>query len=161
MVPRPPVCDAAHFAKGWIVKILLALLVSLSLFASAAEPPDNRNPLDKYRGDTQFSLLMCAISFKIARLRAEAGSQENDDKGDYRGCIAKGRATAKVDLAGALRFVKKAKAQDALKTYHVAFMTALEGIDPGSDERRISYAQRQQALSDKVNEAWARFEIEQ
>jgi hypothetical protein len=57
--------------------------------------------------------------------------------------------------------VKKPKAQETLKSYHVAFVTALGGISPGIDERRVSYEQRQQALKDKVTEAWARFEVEQ
>lgn len=57
--------------------------------------------------------------------------------------------------------VKKEKAREALKSYHVAFITALEGIVPGFDEMKIAYQQRQQALSDKVTEAWSRFQIEE
>ena len=56
--------------------------------------------------------------------------------------------------------VKKAKAQEALKTYHVAFVSAIEGLTPGYVERKIDYEQRQQALEGKATEAWARFEIE-
>jgi hypothetical protein len=68
---------------------------------------------------------------------------------------------AKANLDRALRTVKKAKAQEALKSYHVAFITALEGVTPGREERKLSYEQRQQALEDKLTEAWARFEVEQ
>jgi hypothetical protein len=45
--------------------------------------------------------------------------------------------------------------------HHVAFISALEGIRPDLDERKINYEVRQQALETKLSEAWARFEVEQ
>lgn len=126
----------------------------------AADAPDNRPPLERYQGDTQFALLMCKLSFDLSILKVKSGAQQ-DEKSDYNGCIAKGKITAKASLGKALPAVKKAKAQDALKAYHVAFVSAIEGIRPGIDERKIHYEQRQQGLEGKITEAWARFEIEQ
>jgi hypothetical protein len=62
----------------------------------------------------------------------------------------KEEASSKVNFTAALHALKKPKAQEALKAYHVAFMTALKGIAPGADK----------SLKDKVTEAWTRFEIE-
>lgn len=143
-----------------VTHIVFAALMATASAVSAAEAPDNRTPLERYRGGTQFYLLSCSLSFKLATLKAE-GDQSQDEKNDYAGCITKGKTVSKSNLGKALRTVKKPKAQEALKTYHVAFVSALEGIFPGTDERRISYEQRQQALKDKVTEAWARFEVEQ
>jgi hypothetical protein len=143
------------------MKLLAASLIfSLaSHVAFGADDSDKRTPLERYRGDTQFALVMCKLSLRVA-LAVAAGGGQQDDKSDYASCIRKSKASAKSSLDMALRTVKKPKAQDALKSYHVAFSTAVEGIRPGPDERKISYEQRQQSLEEKVTEAWARFEIE-
>ena len=114
------------------------VLLLTTLTASAADEADNRSPLDRYRGDSQYHLLMCSMSFKMAALKADGG-QPQDEKDDYAGCIKKGKAESKANLDKALRTLKKPQAREALKTYHVAFVSALEGIFPGADERRISY----------------------
>lgn len=72
-----------------------------------------------------------------------------DEKGDYQACIAEGQQTARDALTPALKTVKKSKARDALKAYHATFVTALQGIHPGFDERVYAYDIRQQALRDK------------
>lgn len=128
--------------------------------ASAADAPDNRTPIQRYQGDTQSALFICQMSYTIASMRAELG-QAQDEKSDYVGCISGNKATMKASLDQALRTLKSAGAKEALKSYHVAVVVALEGIPPGAGERKISYEQRQQALKGKVTEAWARFEIEQ
>ena len=104
--------------------------------------------------------MLCPVRYKLAEGRAERGI-EQDHESNYQACIAEGKATARSSLDKALRAVKKSKARDALKSYDVAFVAALEGIRPGADERNINYERRQQSLRDKVNEAWARFEVEQ
>jgi hypothetical protein len=87
--------------------------------------------------------------------------QPADEKSNYTGCIEDGKKDAKQNLESALKSLKKPKAKEALKSYHVAFVTAIDGINPGMDERKISYEQRQQSLDGKLTEAWARFEVEQ
>jgi hypothetical protein len=126
----------------------------------AAGEPDGRTPLERYQGDGEFALITCKISLRMALGRAELG-QEQDDNSDVAGCIEKGKSATKKSFDAALRTVKRAKAKEALKSYHVSLVGALEGIRPGSSERKISYEQRQQALEGKLTEAWARFEVEQ
>jgi hypothetical protein len=147
----------SNFRRALSAGLLLGCLASAG---HAQNAPDRRSALDQYRGNTQYALLICATSLRTALLRAELGEPE-DEKGGYRGCIVKNKAEAKASLDKALRTIKSPRARDALKSFHVAFVTALEGIAPGIDERRISYESRQQALEGKVTEAWARFEVEQ
>jgi hypothetical protein len=141
-----------------LIYVIAVLLVSASSFA--ADEPDNRTPLERYRGDGQVSILMCNISLRLALSRAELGAAQ-DEQSDYVGCIEREKGKSKQNLAKALRTVKKVKAQEALKSFHVSLVTALDGIRPGINERKINYEQRQQALEGKITEAWARFEVEQ
>jgi hypothetical protein len=143
------------------MKRFLSLLIAIAgTGVASAEEPDKRTPLERYSGDGQFALVMCKLQLKTALLKADLG-QAPDEKSDWIGCIRQGKEQAKANLAAALRTVKKRKAQEALKSYHVALVTAIDGIAPGADERKISYEQRQQALDTKVTEAWNRFEVEQ
>lgn len=120
--------------------------------------PEEHTPLEQYRGITQSSLQVCSGAFSIAQHSANLGIAAKDYSGE---CIATTKANAVEKFKAAILTVKKDKAKEALKSYHVAFITALEGIAPGSDEPRIIYQQRQQALAGKVTEAWSRFEIEE
>jgi hypothetical protein len=142
--------------KLFAASLALALASHVAL---GADDSDKRTPLERYRGDTQFALMMCKISLRLA-LAVAAGGGQQDNKSDYASCITENKASAKLTLDKALRTVKKSKAQEALKSYHVAFSTAIEGIRPGADERKMSYEQRQQSLEEKLTEAWARFETE-
>lgn len=132
-----------------------ALALFLACGPAAAQ---QQTPLEKYQEGTNYALLACGLTFKIAQAQAELGKATED--GDYRACITQNVEQAKKNLTPALRTVRKPAAQAALKAHYVAFATALRGIDPGVNERKISYEQRQQALSDKVTEAWEKFEVE-
>lgn len=142
-----------------LTTILAVILIVMSSLATAEEP-DESTPVEYYKEAGKFSLIRCNLFLSSARITAESGKAQ-DEKSDYAGCIEHEKATAKKNLVKALRTLKKSKAQESLKSYHVAFVTALEGIRPGSNEREISYEQRQQALKEKLTEAWARFEVEQ
>ena len=142
-----------------LTTILAVILIVMSSLATAEEP-DKITPLEHYKEACKFYLIECNLFLNSARLKAESGKAQ-DEGSDYAGCIEHKKATAKKNLVEALRTLKKSKAQESLKSYHVAFVTALEGIRPGYDERKISYEQRQLALKEKLTEAWARFEVEQ
>lgn len=142
-------------------QLTLAAALLLPTLALAAD-----DALKTYRGSTEFGLADCRGTFLLAQANAKhvaatgrsAASAADTDVGQ---CIEGNSSKAKDKLASALESLKTEDAKKALKAYHVAFVTALRGIDPGSAERQISYDQRQQALRDKVNEAWAAFELEQ
>lgn len=144
------------------MKSVASLLLCLSIATTClgADEPDKRTPLERYRGDGEGYVLICSLSLKLALARAEHGVPQ-DNTTDFAGCIHERKAWAKAAFDKALKSVRKTKAQEALKTYHVALITALEGIRPGIEELKVNYEQRQQALGSKLTEAWTRFEVEQ
>lgn len=135
----------------------ITLLLSTAL---AAAEPDTRSPLDRYYGDGRGEAMICKMMLKLALVRAEANIAQ-DNNTNWRTCVVEAKAKAKANFPAALKTVRKNKAQDALKAYHVAFISALDAIEPGDGERRIAYDQRQQTHDAKMLEAWTRFEIEQ
>ena len=135
---------------------LTALTSIFVMTASAAE----LTPAQQYRGLANGAIFMCKLNLQNALLNAQL-SNPLDEKSDYRACIATGKVTAKENFDKAMKTVKKPQAKEALKTYHVALVSAFDGIVPGTDERKINYERRQQDLDGKLTEAWARFEIEQ
>ena len=134
--------------------LILSFMLAVTL-PTLGQEPDNRTPLERYEADSKSTLYL----FKLALIKSDGG-QAQDEKSDWAACIRNGKTTAKARFDKALLTVKKSKAKEALKTYQVAYMAAIDGINPGSDERRINYEQRQQSLEGKLTEAWARFEIE-
>jgi hypothetical protein len=102
---------------------------------------------------------MCKATLDLALARGDL-YRPQDDRSDVQGCIGKGKKEAKTSFNKALRTIRKPAAKEALKNYHVAFVTALEGILPGTKEPSFVYEQRQQALKSKLAEAWAKFELE-
>lgn len=120
-----------------------------------AEKLKNRTPIERYRGDTAAALAMCKELFRTAILTGQKSDLET-----FTNRLSDEKAKSKESLKNALETVKNANAKEALKSYHVAVMSALASIFSGLDERKINYEQRQQVLEDKVTEAWERFEIE-
>ena len=142
-------------------KFLIAIAFTLASLANAiAQEPDKRSPIDRYRGDTVYTLMMCQISFYNAQTNAMVDKAQ-DQASDYESCIEKGKGTTKLAFDAALRTIRKPAAVEALKAHHVAFVTALQGIRPAVEERKGAYRQRQQVLEERLTATWARIEIEQ
>jgi len=152
-----------------------AALALASQIVFATPPKKADDPIQTYEVNITYVMTLCPMIFHTAMnlsetralqasgsdptaLESPPSSAKPDE--DWRGCIATGKSTAKKDLALALKAAKNAKSKDALRNIQVAFFTALDGISPGFEERKISYEQRQQALNDKVNEAMTRFDVE-
>jgi hypothetical protein len=142
-----------------LLRFFLWSIVLATAFPTFGQESDKRTPLERYEGDSKFTLYKCKLTLKLAIAKSELG-REQDESSDWAACIRDGKATVEARFDPALSTIRKAKAKEALKSYQVAFVVALEGIAPGSDERRINYEQRQQALDGRLTEAWARFQIE-
>ena len=150
---------------------VLKAAVSCLLLASAlcAHPVDaqevNAQPIDEYRSNTAIGLLTCRMSLKFAAAFAEADAERREKvdpkMGDWRGCIQKQRAETLALFKRASTATRKPAMRDALKNYQVVWAAMMEGIAPSSDERKIDYERRQAAADTKLNEAWAKVEIEQ
>jgi len=129
----------------------------LALVAAVHAQP--AGPVVEYRSATQYALLTCSASLRLHLLQERLGPR--DEHGDYRACVMREKAETRRQLDVAMRTLKRTAAREALKTYHVAFATAMDGIDPGINERKVDYERRQLELKGSVAQAWARFELEQ
>ena len=112
------------------IPALAALTLALAGPAFAAEEGDKSTPLESYQQQGSAHLLLCPIRLQIAIVAAEGGREPQGNSGDWRSCIEEAKANAKVNFDRALRTVKKPPAREALKSYHVALISALDGIDP-------------------------------
>jgi len=140
------------------MRTLLGALWLLAATAAIAQAPVDH--LGRYRSHTATAIYLCRLALDTALLEAEAQVAASERR-DWRGCLLEQRTEGKRLLDASLKVTKKPAVQAALKSYHVSFIAALDGIEPAPDERRISYRARQAGLTDKVNEAWARVEVEQ
>jgi hypothetical protein len=125
--------------------------------SSTVDDDDNRPPLKKYQGSTWFAFESGKLQVELASLK---GFSKDGDT-DYFKHISDSKVKCKKAFDTAIKTVKKTKAKDALKNYHIAFLSSLQGIVPGQDELVRDYKRRQQAAEEKMNEAWARFEMEE
>lgn len=141
-------------------KYLTILAIALFSSTGSAQNEPKVTPIADYQSHTELNLYECKLSVELAILQSQVGKKQ-DEQYDYNKCIERVKVSSKTYLVKALKTVHKAKATDALKSYQVAFITALVGIAPGDAETKWSYEARQQSLKDKLTEAWARFEIEQ
>lgn len=118
---------------------------------------DNISPIQRYLGSNNYALISCRLKFDMAML--SGGESELEE---FTNCCLVSKSISKENLKKALETVDNVKAQEALKNYHVAVMCALKGISAGGDPLTMKpeQCQYQQALEDKVTEAWERFEIE-
>lgn len=142
--------------KFYPIAVLFSLVTS---YGFAADEP-SKSALDAYKTSGQYVLEQCRLTFDTVIIFAELGQPPNENL-NWAKCVQDAKNSTKADFAAALKSIKKGKPQEALKTYHVALISAIEGIAPGSSERKISYEQRRQSLDAKLTEAWVRFEVEQ
>jgi hypothetical protein len=161
------------------IGVPFAAIVLWSVISTASRPgPALNSPAIAVEQGTQSEVAMyiessglswtqCSLNFTIAQYRASSaqstGKTERklDEDSDYVTCITDREAEARAYLAQTLRTVTKPKAREALKEYHVAFITALRGILPGMQELRIDYDRRQLVLKGKLDEMLLRFQMEE
>lgn len=142
------------------MKKLPNIIIFILLASNFSLAESEISAIDRYKSDTTVQLTMCSMMFKLAQLNIQNGTPLTSNS-NYPSCIKNSKAELKTSLDKALQTIKKTEAKNALKNYHIAVMTALEGINPGENEIKISYAQRQIQLKEKATLAWERFEIEQ
>ena len=103
------------------------------------------------------SLNMCGMSFKMQQMNIWADNNSvqvpESERSDYGDCTSKARTDELNDFKATAKSLKSTEAKKAQIDVHAAFAAALAGITPGDDERKITYAARQQSLLDRFNEA--------
>jgi hypothetical protein len=137
--------------------IILACTLVCATGLASAEP--KASYVEKFHENTTAALLICRIQLKTALLKLELGDQSGLDESAK--CMRDRRAESKKSFSSALASLsKKPAAAKLLKEYYAVWLGAFNGMMPSSDERKISYEQRQTAAEAKADEAWNRFEIE-
>lgn len=140
----------------------LFLVVSILLMAAPRvyAEEEKRNPVDEFRGTTQFHLLQCQIRAKTEFLKVESGAS-TEAYSEIGACLKKGRAEVKKLFPKANALVaKRPAASKLLKEYYAVWLSAFDGISPDINELKTTYDKRQGDASRKADEAWYRFEIE-
>lgn len=125
-------------------------------------------PFESLRATLNGHLYLCKLAMKLELARAEADRANvaiPDESSATKvessaSCVKEKRTLGRAEFAKYAKMIKKKAALDALKSAQVAYLAAMDGIQPQSGERRGAYEQRQSLLETKLDEAWAKFEVE-
>lgn len=143
---------------------IIAIAIAFCINHSALAEKDTRPPLDAFQGDALYMMTMCKLTFRLAQSQAEAysvGAEVNDpEKGDYNACIRNALDDIKPAYKKASSSMKSRAKKEALKSYYAAWISAIRGIAPKSDEIRLVYQKRIADQEDRLNELWAKVEVE-
>lgn len=129
--------------------------ISCLLLVAPARAEETKTAPEEFREMTEFKYLMCSI-----KLRSELMTGPANAGDDYVDCKRSGRAETKPLFVKALAKTKKPAAAKLLKLYYAAWLTAFDGLSPGSEELKTTYEQRKMANKAKSDELWSQFEIE-
>lgn len=141
--------------KNIVSAILLFLVAVAPAFAE-----EKRNPLDEFYGTSGFHLITCKLETNIALMKVQSG-EITEAITTISACQKKARDEVKSLFPKANKFLaKKPGAQKALKDYYSAWMSAISGIMPGTEEQQSVYTKRQDDNSRNVNDMWNKVEIE-
>jgi hypothetical protein len=153
-----------------VKKVLFAIAICVSTLSAARAAETDGSLIGQYGGLTSGGLVECRLVMRVALARMAAGDSAEealndgngaDGKGNWKACIDRQRAGEFKTYLELTRLLKRRPATlEALKTYHVAWATALAGIAPAFDERRMDYARRQSDADMRVSEAWERLRLE-
>jgi hypothetical protein len=137
-----------------IATLVLALALSVS-----ANSEEKQTSTDAFRGETQYRLLMCQLQVKIAINKIELG--ESNGLAGVGDCIKNAKASVKKVFGPALKVASKGPvASKLIKDYYASWLTTIDGVLPGTSERKVDYERRQLAAESKSDEYWNRFEVE-
>ena len=121
----------------------------------AADQEESLPPPDAYRRKIEGDVFICSMTMRLVILRGN-----NEDQEKYSQCVKAARTDGKRYFEAALKMTRKSKAKEALKSYHVAFLAALDATGPRAGDTEYTYEARRNGMNDKLAEAWARFEVE-
>lgn len=146
-------------------KLFSAIAIATVAAASWAQSAPSENvsfkQVDDYRSKTFAGMTFCSIVVETMLLNTESGRDSyGNGLAKVVDCVRSNKEQSQEKLKQALEEVKTPAAKEALKNYHIAFMTALDGLEPGMGERRYAYEVRTQQLRGELQKAWNRFELE-
>jgi hypothetical protein len=127
----------------------LFLMMGFAILTSIALA--NKGDIVVFGFDADLALFSC----ETEAIRSINGQENTLDQ-----CVIDKKSELKKTYEKAQKEVKKASAKAALKEYYIAVLSALQGINPEADERKMNYEKRQVDNKIKVKELWTRFEVE-
>jgi hypothetical protein len=146
-----------------------AIVLFAAALAGISAVAAEESPAVRYRAQSLTSLARCRLTVQTALFRMKQGDSGEqaldngngtDGDGNWPRCIADERLVANSLYQATIKVARKRTTQDALKSYHVAYLAALEGIKVSDAEIRLDYGRRQTMNDSRLTEAWARFEVE-
>lgn len=150
------------------MKLTSLLVATLALcFGVSGTALAQDKSLEKiYHQDANEGFLSCSRTFTLAQKMAALSDGGHSvkvqykDAGNYQKCILEGKDDIKASYEKFAAKVKKPSAKLALKEHYIAALSALQGVEPLSDERKMNYEKRQGENQSKLDTAWIRFETE-
>lgn len=133
---------------------MLALIAGTSASLGQPSTPDTRTPLEKFIGDATFHRVQCGLMMSIWL----KNQQPEYEPGMCIDTAKKALSPLYKDAVAGV--AKNAAAVTAAKEFYAYWMTAMDGIIPSKDERKISYDERQSRMDDRVSELANRLTIE-
>jgi hypothetical protein len=138
--------------------MLVAAAWTGSVLAQAVPPAPSTEALRAlrvYRMTTQRMLVACSelVAPRHARARLDGTQPE------YRVCATRALADSAARLEAAASSMGPGDSVQALRTYHAAFVRALQGAEPQPGDSEGVYEERQVFLFHRLAHAWARFEL--
>lgn len=140
-------------------KLASAVLMAAAPFGQslAAE-----SALTAFRGATGMPIVICKM-YGSGVMRGYSYGQDARAKQDGEkldGCIANAESGAKSAFPAALALAQEKGAGDSLKTYYAVWLSSLRGARPRAEDNEYSYMQRVNANDQRLEDAWAKVEID-
>lgn len=136
---------------------LLCLFLGLNCSAYASPASDEAIAY----GTLKIQAMICKEKYTGDRLKVELGEETPTQAyKNFLQCQSTVSSDSKAVYKKVLSKAKGADAKKAVKDYHVAFMSFLNGLDPKSGETKYAYSQRVSALESSLESAKQRMDLE-
>ena len=150
------------------MKLTWLFAATFALFFCVFNPAAAQDKLleKTYSDDVNMGLTLCHRTFLLAIKLADLSDhgrsvkEKHPDADNYQKCISRHKDDIKSSYEQLAAKVKKSSVKLALKEHYIAVITALQGIEPLPDERKMNYERRQGENQSKLDSAWIRFETE-
>lgn len=119
---------------------------------------EKKTPAAEFYTTTQFHFIQCKLVTQKVLLEIEVlKSNGKSAAASIQGCIDTGVLEGKTTFSAAQSALPNQSTREALGEYYGAWLTAIKGVFPMPNERKISYERRQNEIEAKLNETWNRF----
>lgn len=142
---------------GWVMSACILFFAATNV---GAQDVDKRTPVERYKGETVGGVIECGLRIEMLDLQQTTTGYASALDELYN-CISKSKTAARSALNLAVASLRKEKALEALKQHYIAFSAAMDNLKPSTSESKLVWQQRRSADKAKMNEAWARFEVEE